>query len=160
MGKKAEIVYTRDTVEIFVGTDRVALHRRPPAGANNRYITDLMHMPRNHQEWRKAEGFDGKYFLKNAAKIGPATEWAVGQVLASRHHESQAYRSCQGVFSLGKTYGPERLEAAAARLQLAGKATYTMLKNVLEKKLDLAVEAPNLFTPPIHENIRGPNAYQ
>ena len=160
VGKTAEIVYTRDTVEIFVGTDRVAMHRRPPTGARNRYITDLMHMPRNHQEWRKAEGFDANYFLKNAAKIGPATEWAMGQVLASRQHESQAYRICQGVFSLGKTYSPERLEAAAARLKMAGKANYSMLRNVLEKKLDIAAQTPDLFTPPEHENIRGPAAYQ
>ena len=158
-GKTAEIVYTRDTVEIFVGTDRVALHRRPPAGATNHHITDLMHMPRNHKEWRRAEGFDSNYFLRNAAKIGPATEWAMAQVLASRQHESQAYRICQGVFGLGKSYGPQRLEAAAARLQLAGKATYSMLRNVLEKKLDIAAATTDLFTPPEHENIRGPSAY-
>jgi transposase len=160
VGKTAEIVYTHDTVEIFVGTKRVATHSRCHAAERNRYVTDLMHMPRNHQEWRKSEGFDAEYFLNNAAKIGPATKWAIGQVLASRYHESQAYRSCPGVFSLGKTYSPERLEAAATRLQVAGKATYSMLRNVLEKKLDIATSTPDLFTPPAHENIRGPAAYQ
>jgi transposase len=159
VGKTAEIVYTRDTVEIFVGANRVATHPRCHAAERNRYVTDLTHMPRGHQEWRKAEGLDAKYFLGNAAKIGPATEWAIGRILAGRYHESQAYRACQGVFGLGKRYGSDRLEAAAVRLQLAGKATYSMLRNVLEKNLDVAAETPDLFTPPIHENIRGPSAY-
>jgi len=160
VGKRAEVVYTRDTVEIFVGTDRVATHRRCHPAQRGRHVTELTHMPKGHLEWRQAEGFDADYFLGKAGKIGSATAWAISLVLASRFHESQSYRTCQGVLSLGKKYGNDRLEAAAARLQLAGKATYTMLKNVLEKKLDLAVEAPDLFTPPAHENIRGPDAYQ
>jgi len=159
VGKTAEIVYSRDTVEIFVGTDRVATHRRCHPAERNRYVTNLTHMARGHQEWREAEGFDAKYFRARAAKIGPATEWAIGQVLSSRYHESQSYRTCQGVLSLGKRYGPDRLEAAADRLKTAGKATYTMLRNVLEKKLDIAVGAPDLFTPPVHKNTRGPSAY-
>ena len=55
-----------------------------PAPTTKRYVTDLIHMPRNHQEWRKAEGFDAEYFLKNAAKIDPAAKWAMARVLASR----------------------------------------------------------------------------
>jgi hypothetical protein len=64
------------------------------------------------------------------------------------------------VFGLGKSYGAERLEAAALRLQNAGKATYSMLRNVLEKRLDIATKIPDLFTPPEHDNIRGASAYQ
>jgi transposase len=160
VGKTAEVVYSRDTVEIFVGTDRVATHHRLSTGARNRHVTNLGHMPIGHQQWREAEGFDAKYFLGVAAKTGPATEWAIGQVLASRYHESQSYRTCQGVLGLGKKYGCDRLEAAAARLRLAGKVTYSMLKNVLEKNLDVAVGVPDLFTPPTHKNIRGPDAYR
>jgi hypothetical protein len=65
-----------------------------------------------------------------------------------------------GVLSLAKKYGPDRLEAAAIRLRAAGKASYRRLTNVLEKNLDLPSEIPDLFTPPEHENIRGPAAYQ
>lgn len=159
VGKTAKAVYTRSAVEIYIGPERVATHARFPAGSKNHYRTEHDHMPRNHQEWRKAEGFTGDHFRAQAQKIGPATEWAMGQVLASRYNETQSYRSCMGVLSLAKRYSPDRLEAAAVRLRGAGKASYRRLTNVLEKNLDRPIGKPDLFTPPEHENIRGPSAY-
>jgi transposase len=159
VGKTAEIVYTRSSIEIYMGPKRVATHARFPAGSRDHYRTDHDHMPRNHQEWRRAEGFTGDHFRSQAQKIGPVTEWAMEQVLASRYNETQSYRSCMGVLSLAKKYGPDRLEAAAVRLRSAGKASYRRLTNVLEKNLDLALGIPDLFTPPEHDNIRGPSAY-
>jgi transposase len=160
VGKTAQVVYTRSAVEIYIGPHRVATHTRVPAGSRGHYRTEHDHMPRNHQEWQRAQGFTGDHFRAQARKIGPATEWAMGQVLASRYNETQSYRSCMGVLSLAKKYGPDRLEAAAIRLRAAGKASYRRLTNVLEKNLDLPSEIPDLFTPPEHENIRGPAAYQ
>lgn len=61
---------------------------------------------------------------------------------------------------LAEKYGPERLEAAAAYLRPYGKAGYRRLVNVLEKRLDLVVKPPDLFSSLDHENIRGPAAYQ
>lgn len=158
-GKTAEVVYTRSTVEIYIGPQRVATHARLHPADRGRYRTDKSHAPIHHQEWRRAEGFTGDHFRAEARKIGPATEWAMNQVLTSRYNETQSYRSCQGVLSLAKKYGPDRLEAAAIRLRAAGKASYRRLTNVLESNLDLPTGAPDLFTPPEHENIRGPSAY-
>jgi hypothetical protein len=115
----------------------------------------LHHMPRNHQEWQRAQGFTGDHFRAQARKIGPATEWAMGQVLASRYNETQSYRSCMGVLSLVKKYGPDRLEAASARLRAAGKASYRRLTNVLKKKLDLPSGTPDLSPPPRNTKMYG-----
>ena len=71
----------------------------------------------------------------------------------------RSYRSCQGVLSLAKKYGEARLEAAAERCRGAGQARYRMLANILERGLDRAGDQPDLFSPPIHDNIRGPAAY-
>lgn len=117
-------------------------------------------MPRNHQEWRKAQGYDAAYFIQQARKIGPATEWAMSQVLVSRFHETQSYRSCRGILSLAKKYSPQRLEQAAQRCQGAAKTSYTMLKNILVRKLDQEPEQLRFFSPPKHDNIRGPETYQ
>ena len=84
----------------------------------------------------------------------------MGQVLRSRHHEPQSYRACQGVLALGRSYGSERLEAAAARLAPTGKAGYQRLRNVLDKGLDRLTEPPDLFTAIEHKNLRPPGTYQ
>lgn len=160
VGKKAYVVYTSKTVEVFVNQQRIATHRRLSPHDVNRYQTLEEHMPRNHQEWRKAQGYDAAYFIGQARKIGPAAEWAMGQVLVSRFHETQSYRSCRGILSLAKKYTPQRLENAAKRCQGAAKASYHMLKNILERKLDQESEQLQIFTPPDHDNIRGPQAYQ
>jgi transposase len=159
VGQAATILYSRDTVEIFVGTDRVATHARLHASDRYRYQTDPAHLPKNHAEWRQSEGYDAAYFRAWAHKIGPATEWAIGQILLTKIHEAQTYQACRGTLSLAKKYGDERLEKAALRCQGAGKATFGMLRNILEKGLDQQAEQTNLFTPPEHDNIRGPAAY-
>jgi transposase len=160
VGDQATVVYSRDTVEIFVGPNRVATHSRLPAGARYHYKTDATHLPRKHEEWLKTEGYDAAYFRSWARKIGPVTEWAIGQILLTKIHEPQSYRSCLGTLALAKKYGDDRLENAAIRCQTAGKATYSMLRNILAKGLDRQAAQPDLFTPPEHENIRGPAAYQ
>ena len=160
VGDQAAVVYSRDTVEVFGGPDRVATHSRLPAGARYHYQTDAAHLPRKHEEWLKTEGYDAAYFRSWGRKIGPATEWAIGQILLTKIHEPQSYRSCLGTLALAKEYGDDRLENAAIRCQTAGKATYTMLRNILAKGLDQQAEQNDLFTPPEHDNIRGPAAYQ
>ena len=160
VGQQAAVVYSRDTVEVFVGPNRVATHTRLPAGARYHYKTDAAHIPRNHEEWLKTEGYDAAYFRSWARKIGPVTEWAIGQILLTKIHEPQSYRSCIGTLALAKKYGDDRLENAAIRCQTAGKATYGMLCKILTKGLDQQDAQTDLFTPPEHDNIRGPAAYQ
>lgn len=160
VGKTAEVLYSRDLVEIYVGPDRVATHERCHPADRGRYVTELDHMPQSHQEWQRSRGFNGDYFRGKARAIGPATEWTIEQVLASRYHESNTYGTCQGVLRLAEKHGADRLESAAAYLQPYGKAGYRRLVNVLDKRLDLVVKPPDLFSSLDHENIRGPAAYQ
>lgn len=160
-GQQAEVIYTRRTVEVYIGQRRVALHERLfLGGREHRYQTRLEHMPKHHQEWKEAQGYDATYFLSQAARIGPATEWAIQQVLLSRFHEAQAYDSCRGILRLAETHGPERLEQAAKRCRNVGKGTYGMLKRILRLKLDQADEEKGQLTLGLHENIRGPEHYQ
>lgn len=159
-GKQATVVYGTKTVEIYVGPRRVATHARLSPHDTYAYRTEDNHMPTNHQEWKKAQGYDAAYFTAQARKIGPAAEWAMAQILLSRRHEAHSYKACLGVMSLAKKYTSQRLERACQRCQGAGKTTYSMLKNILERKLDMEPEQPDLFAPPRHDNIRGPQAYK
>jgi len=160
-GKQAEVLYTSYNVEVYVDQKRVATHQRLPARNAYRYQTREEHMPRHHQEWKKAQGYDAAYFLAQAALIGPATQWAIGQVLVGRIHETQTYNSCKGILKLAKDYTPQRLENAAKRCHTGGKATYGMLKRILLLQLDKQEEQPGTqLSLGLHENIRGSEYYQ
>ena len=105
--------------------------------------------------------YDAGYFLAIGLKIGTATHWAISQILSSKGHQSQNYKSCLGVIHLGKKHGNHRLERAAARCQKVDKVNYTMLARILRHNLDEnEPETENEFVPPVHDNIRGPKAYQ
>lgn len=158
--KRATLIYTSKNVEIYIDNKRVATHKRLYYTGSQQYQTKTEHMPKSHQEWKKAQGFDAAYFLGEAEKIGPATRWAIQHILLSRIHEPQSYSSCQGLLSFVKKYGADRLERATLRCQKVGKASYHMVKNILVRKLDTIDDQLELFNTPKHENIRGPQAYQ
>lgn len=161
-GKAAEVLYTSRIVEVYVAQKRIATHQRLSLhGRPYRYQTREEHLPRHHLEWKKAQGYDAAYFLEQGQLIGPATQWAMQQVLLGRIHEAQAYNSCKGILQLVKKYTPERLEKAAKRCQTGGKATYNMLKRILLLHLDQEEEQqPAPLNLGLHENIRGPQYYQ
>ena len=161
VGKQAEVLYTSRSVEVYVGGKRIATHARLPVhGWEYRYQTREEHMPRHHLEWKKAQGYDAAYFLEQGRLIGPATQWAMQQVLLGRIHEPQAYNSCKGILHLAKKYSAERLEKAAIRCQTGGKATYNMLNRILQLNLDKQEEQmPTQLSLGLHENIRGPEYY-
>jgi len=160
-GQQAEVLYTSSTVEVYVAQRRIATHQRLfLRGREYRYQTREEHIPRHHLEWKKAQGYDAAYFLQQAQLIGPATQWAMQQVLLGRIHEPQAYNSCKGILQLAKKHTPERLEQATKRCQPAGKATYTMLRRILQLNLDQADEQSVQLSLGLHENIRGPEYYQ
>lgn len=161
VGKRAEVIYTRHNVEVFIDQKRVATHPRLSLrGRAYRYQTRTEHMPKHHQEWKKAQGYDAAYFLEQAARIGPATQWAIQQILLSRIHEAQAYNSCKGILRLAQTHGAERVEQAASRCQAVGKANYSMFKRILRLNLDQAEPPANQPSLGSHENVRGPGYYQ
>ena len=160
VGTKAEVIYTSRMVEVYIDYQRVAIHARLFSRGSYRYQTQERHMPRAHQEWTKAQGYNGEYFLTEAEKIGPATRWAIQDILQRKIHEAQTYNSCKGVFSLAKKYSHERMEKAAQRCQQVGKVNYSMLKGILVAKLDQAPEKPEQLSIPFHENLRGADQYQ
>jgi len=145
------------TVEIFQRGTRVWLHAR--SAVPGRHTTVAEHMPKAHRahlEWSPSR------LLRWGATIGAATEALVQQILESRPHPEQGYRSCLGLLRLAKQYGPERLNAACERARRAGARSYrhvdAMLKHGLDRQPLLidSVEAPSALT---HDNVRGPAYY-
>ena len=80
--------------------------------------------------------------------------------MADRPHPEQGFRTCLGVLSLVKTYGPQRVDAACQRGVTIRARTVTSIRSILKTGLDRAfLEASEEATPLQHANIRGGGYY-
>ena len=160
IGKTTQIIYTSRIVEVYVGLERIAIH--PRDRRKHGYSTFPAHMPEKHQKYLEQRGWDAAYFIGQAQKIGPDTEWAIEQMLQSKSIIEQTYNACLGVLRLANKYSLERLEKACSRAKTCHRVTYGILKNILKKNMDLLPlkKEQDLFTIPEHDNIRGANHYK
>jgi transposase len=81
--------------------------------------------------------------------------------MKAKPHPEQGFRSCLGILSLVKSYGPERVEAAARRGNDIGATTYGSIKSILNNGLDRVFAKPTMpdASPIRHANIRGRGYY-
>jgi transposase len=149
---------TAITVELFHRGERVASHLRSYKRGGHTTLAE--HMPKAHQkhlEWSPSR------ILHWAESIGPKTRELAEAILAERRHPEQGYRSCLGILRLGKQFGHERLEAAAARAVAVRARSYRhvelILKNGLDRMPSPAETDAEGATLVVHENIRGRGYY-
>ena len=81
----------------------------------------------------------------------------VTQLLQRFRHPEHGYRSCLGLLSLAKRYGPARLEAACALALGLGAGYYRQVRDILNNGGDLIEPAPAepQWVAPEHDNLRG-----
>ena len=99
--------------------------------------------------------------LAAAEKIGPSTIALCEAIMRAKPHPEQGFRSCLGILSLARAYGPARLEAACRRGIDIGAASYRSIASILKTGLDKAFlpEAAAEAGPILHGNIRGQGYY-
>ena len=161
--EQVELRLTQTTVEIFHKGKRVASHRRLPEEScyRGRHSTISEHMTaghRHHAEWTPER------LVQWAKKTGEHTAKVALEILASRPHPEQGFRSCLGLMRLGKTYGHERLEAACRRACHFRAYSFKSVQSILQRKLDAeplpeAVATKAVSTDQGHRNVRGPGYY-
>jgi len=156
---KVEVRTTALTVEIFHRGQRVASHLR--SAARGQHTTVTAHMPKAHQRHRE---WSPSRLVAWAASIGPQTAQLAQAILAARPHPEQGYRSCLGLFRLGRRDGAERLEAACARALAMGARSYRHVDAILKHGLD-RVPLPEAgpahpARPVVHNQVRGATYYQ
>jgi len=147
---------TSATVEVFHKGQRIASHAF--SAVRNRHTTITEHMPSAHRryaEWTPAR------MMEEAAKVGQATVALFEAIMKGKPHPEQGFRSCLGIISLVKSYGPARVEAACRRGNHVGSTTYGSIASILKHGLDkaFAPEATPDAPPLRHGNIRGPDYY-
>jgi len=158
IGKQTNIIYDKNTVEVYIGLERIALHRR--SERQYAYTTLEAHMPQKHLHYKETQGWDADYFLQIAGKIGLCSVEVFKQILESKAFVEQTYKACIGLKRLAEIYTPERFEAACKRAISGSRVNYGIIKNILENNLDKQQAEPlSLFQTQQHENIRGACAY-
>jgi len=144
------------TVEVFHQGQRVASHVRSPL--KGRHTTTPEHMPKAHREYAT---WTPQRLVHWAEQSGPATAGVVGQILRTRVHPQQGFRSCLGILRLGERYGTDRLEAACRRALRLNACRYQSIASILERGLDRQPlpEQTELTLPSAHDHVRGPGYY-
>jgi hypothetical protein len=158
IGQTTKIIYDEHNVEIYIGFQRIALHKRDYR--KHGYTTLPEHMPEKHLKYNETLGWDADYFISLASKIGESATTVFKKVLASKDFIEQTYNACIGLKRLSEIYGPTRFDAACRRALKGSRITYGMIKNILENNRDKQSEPEmGLFLIPDHENIRGSKNY-
>jgi len=154
--KKLDVRYTDKTVEMLHKGKRVASHIRN--NSRGRHTTVKEHMPKRHQKYLE---WTPDRFQRWARKIGPQTEALTDNLLRSRAHPQQAYRSILGILRLSKSYGDDRLEAACQRALHFNALSYRSISSILKNNLDKKTPTTKTETTPVnHDNIRGAEYYK
>lgn len=158
--KRVQVIYDTTTVEIFYKHRRVALHKR--SLSKNEFTTLTEHMPPAHQHYRVQQSLGHEHFLLLAEKTGKHTLQYVTEILKGSNRNEQLYNSCTGLFRLGRSYGPERLEAACKRALKGRVYNFKTVRNILSANLDKleSEQSHQAFIAPVHGNIRGPKAFE
>lgn len=161
--QQVDVRLTLNTLEVYQQGKRIASHRRLPdlLQHRGRHSTFTEHMPKAHQKY--LEWTPGR-IITWAEKTGECTAKVVEEILASRPHPEQGYRSCMGIIRLAKTYGHSRLEAACRRACHFRAFSYKSIESILKNNLDreplpdTAKERDGKVHT--HANIRGATYYQ
>ena len=157
VGQVCDIRLTAGVVEVLHRGRRVASHAR--SARRGSFTTVPAHMPEAHR--RHAEWTPGR-IVAWAERTGPATAGLVAAIMAGRPHPEQGFRSCLGIMRLGRRYGEERLEAAAARALAIRGLSYRSVESILKAGLDglpLPGAEPGT-TIRRHANVRGGRYYE
>lgn len=156
VGKRVELRYTQRTVEIYHQGKRIASHLR--SFTRGRHTTVLEHMPEHHRDYCD---WPPERFRRWACKIGPSTDALIGRILEAGEHPVQGYRRCFGILKLARTYGDQRLEAAAERALASNLLSVRSVTSILETGLDRKpLDQPQPSLPNLdHSNVRGPDYY-
>ncbi len=159
VGQIVKVMWDVEYVEVYAGNELICLHSRNtiPYG----YTTDKVHMPDKHLAYEERKEVNAAKLIEWGARIGPSVEWTISDILAKTTFPQQAYGKCNGVLSLAKKYGYNRLEHACRIMrEQSGNASYKALLTMLQNNRDKDDYGDGISVTPIHDHVRGAKAYK
>jgi transposase len=157
--KRMDVRVTSRMVEVLYQGKRVATHVRDDR--KGKHTTDPSHMPKAHQ--KHLEWSPGRLIQWASKDVGIYCSQVVEQIIKSREHPEQAYRSCLGLMRLSKSYDPPRVESACHRALVLEVCSYQSIKSILKTGTDYEPlpndECVSASCQVHHQNIRGKDYY-
>ena len=153
IGQNCHVRATVTTIEIYSGTERLAVHSR-----NNdpwqRYTTVPEHMPDNHKVVSK---WNTEAFLSWAGKVGPHMREFMETLLQSREYPVQAYKAALSVMSLTKAYPPAVMEKASVEAIATHTVSYKYFTLIVQKLSKETADQPEKIIE--NTNVRGKGSF-
>jgi transposase len=113
-------------------------------------------MPPNHQAM---SDWNPQRLINWAQNIGENVQLVIEKILSRTPHPEQGYKTCLGILSLAKKFGPARLEQACQRVRAFDYYSYKGIKRILDNNLENSqLDCFNAL--PEHHNLRGHHYYQ
>lgn len=108
-GQEADVSITDTDVEIFIGGEKAASHKRL-YGRKGQYSTVYLHRYKNEEG---TENPDAEGLISRAHDTGPCTEKIARSILDSRRTlRNDPMESCRMLLTLSEIYSPSKLEDA------------------------------------------------
>ncbi len=156
IGEEVSVRVTVTTVEIFHREERVASHVRHH-DRKDPYRTQAAHRPPNHKGYLEQSQ---ERYLERASRIGPGVVLLFEGLFALRKYPPQAYRTCQGILALQRTYSGERIDAACVLALNLRSLSWRTVAGILKYGTDRSGQkTATPASPAVHENIRGAAAF-
>ena len=163
IGKRVDIIYDADTLEIFHGLKLVTTHNRDdtPYGYTQKSSHNL---PGRRGSYEK----DLDEIFQRAAAIDNMVLLYLKEVADEKKYPPLAFKACRGILSLEKRYGLERVVAACACATQARRYGYQEILDILEHGGDAdflpsseegVEDTLQTSCPARHKNIRGREYY-
>lgn len=112
VGQEVAVRIIGSQLDVLADGQVIAAHE--VGTTRNAYVTDPAHAPAFAAD---SEGLWTRgYFMRHAAKIGPATVTALERLLDARRIEAQGFRACMNILDLGKRGNRLLLERACQAL--------------------------------------------
>ena len=151
-----DLKITENTVEIYIGGERVTTHTKYPDFVQNQYSTHPEDMPEKfqRQEW------DDVRIINWGNSIGKNTSEVVRRIFAGVALKEQGYNPSLSILHLGKRYDNARLEVACElALTKVKSPRYHHIKAILVSNQDLVYAERKANTPmPKQETGQSTNA--
>jgi len=156
IGKKVEVSYNLQSVDIQYNKERIATHKRN--FQPGKYVTIEDHLSSTHKFYKN---WSPDFFKKLAQPYGTSVVDYFHQLIESKSYPEIAYKQCAGILALGKLYKKERINNACKRGLTYHRYGYRIIKSILENKADIGEqEAETEHEIAAHQNIRGSAYYQ
>ncbi len=157
IGEKAEIIYTRALVRIFVRGECVATHRR---SLKPGYTTEKDHMGSSHNFYRNRSP---EFYIKEASKRSQCLTELFRLFFDKSEVPGIQYRRCDGLLSLQRKTDPVVFERVCRYALDNGIYTYQSIKKIIDTRvylLNMSADEKRKSSNNIkHGNIRGREYY-